>query len=506
MIAKILKPTEHFSGILYSELKVNEGKASFSGAFNFPFERDFTPPEAYLHYLDRLAACAQKSIKNRQFHAIISAKGKDHDKTFLTELAKKWMQKMGYGEQPYLVYFHDDTANNHVHIVSCRINKEGQRINPYMEGRRAGIAIRELMNENLKEKAAADIKDVLNYSFSTEAQFKLVLECRGWKIREKAEKINLIKMIRQHSVDRQAVLEKTAQYAQDKARINQLRAIFNKYKGLPTGQFQKLMRESFGVEVVFHMSKEHEKPYGYTVIDHANKMVMKGGEIMPLEALINPLDKEEHRKLAGDLIQSYLSTGNSMYSELKGVMYRNGYSMKKQEIFIIGDEAPLLSLTDDMYKQLRYYDRLNEANRFVVKSQTEANALSRFFFVRASNIPVHPEALRDDIPYREMILSFENDTEALRDYLNETQQVLFSHTNHTFLMDTRNHVLANVTGLGLECEVDLESYYSRNKKEIDSHMDVAPGLSVLATLFGLFGRQSSDEQESAPKRKRKRKI
>jgi hypothetical protein len=509
MIAKILKPTKNFSGILYSELKVNEGKAFLSSAFNFPFERNFALPEAYFNYFESLAACAQKDVKNRQFHAIISTKGKEHDKIFLTELAQKWMQKMGYGEQPYLVYFHNDTDNNHVHIVSCRINKDGQRINPYMEGRRAGVAIRELMNENLPEKAAADINDVLkNYSFSTEAQFKHLLECRGWKVREKDGKIDLIKIIQQGSVDKREVSEKIAQYTQNKARIRQLRAIFNKYKSLPTEQFIKLMRENFGIEVIFYKAKKHEKPYGYTVIDNANKTVMKGGEIMPIEALINKVTREEHHKLATELIQRYSSKKNMRYSVLKFIMYSNGYSMNKQGVFIIGDKMPLLSITDSMYKQLRYNDRLIEANKFIVKSQTEAKALSRFIFIRISDISIRPEALRDDAIYRDMILSFEGDKVALQKYMEEKKQVLLSYNNNTLIIDTQNNTIANVTGLGLESEFDINVYYESNKNEIDNHMEIMSSMSVLECLFGLLGQQYSGEheQDSRKKHKRKRKL
>jgi hypothetical protein len=505
MIAKILKPTKNFSGILYSELKINEGKAFFSGAFNFPFKRDFTPPEVYLHYLENLAACAQKSVKNRQFHAIISTKGKEHNKIFLTELAQKWMQKMGYGEQPYLVYFHEDTEHNHVHIVSCRIDKDGQRINPYMEGRRAGIAISELMNENLKEKAQLDMKEVLDeYSFSTISQYRLVLEDRGWKTNEKEGRINLIKMVRQASIDKSEVLDKLKKYEQNRERIKQLRVIMNKYKGLSTEQLKKYMYDNFGVKIIFHKAKEYEKPYGYTVIDHNRKVVMKGSEIMPLEILINPVGREEHARLVNEIMQTVMQN-KPLYSELKKVLNQNDYSMKKNKIFIKGDEMSLLQLSNEHYKQLRYNDRLREANEFTVRTKAEAKILSRYFFVRSDDIILHAEVERDDTAYREMISSFGNDVDALRDYMNEMKQVLISYNGTTLIMDMKNHIVADITGLGFESNIDLERYYERNRQNIDNVMESGTILAVLAGIFGMFAQEQPDEHERDQREKYKRK-
>ena len=46
----------------------------------------------------------------------------------LAELAERYMQKMGYGDQPYITYKHADTHNTHIHIVSvCVWMNRGKR-------------------------------------------------------------------------------------------------------------------------------------------------------------------------------------------------------------------------------------------------------------------------------------------------------------------------------------------------------------------------------------------
>ena len=513
MIAKILKATDNFSGILYSELKIDEGKALFCGAYNFPFDENVASAEDYINYLERYAATATRDIKNVQFHAVISTKGKEHDKEFLTEITTKWMEKMGYGKQPYLIYFHGDTDNNHVHVVSCRINEKGERINPYMEGRRAGIAIRELMNENLTEKAKSDITDVINnYNFSTTAQFRLAIERRGWKTTEKDEKINLIKFVKQGDISAVSVSEKTQNYKPNEARIKQLRAIINKYKGLPTEQLQNFMRDSFGVDIVFHTAKNHTQPYGYTIIDNKAKQIFKGSEIIPIQAILNFVSREELTKLASEILNNYISNKKALYSELKNELSRCGYKIEKNNIFIKGDGTPLLRLSDEFYKLLRYNDRLKQANCFIATNTNEAEALSRIFFVRMQDIQVKPDFIRNDTDLREIVSFLSKNKEALKQWLSDNKFVLVSLTNNTYIIDTVNKKLADVSGLGIDNGLDIERYY----KSYENNYDSIPENSFIGMLQGLFiaisagisamGGEEQDELEIARKKRKKRKM
>jgi hypothetical protein len=53
----------------------------------------------------------------------------------LVEIAKKYMEGIGFGKQPYLVYQHFDSCHPHLHIVSTNVQFNGQRISMHNLGR-----------------------------------------------------------------------------------------------------------------------------------------------------------------------------------------------------------------------------------------------------------------------------------------------------------------------------------------------------------------------------------
>ena len=55
----------------------------------------------------------------------------------LTQIAKEYMEALGYGKQPYIVFKHNDIAREHIHIVSLRVDSEGKKINDKFEKRRS---------------------------------------------------------------------------------------------------------------------------------------------------------------------------------------------------------------------------------------------------------------------------------------------------------------------------------------------------------------------------------
>ena len=55
----------------------------------------------------------------------------------LSQIAKEYIEALGYCNQPYIVFKHNDIAREHIHIVSLRIDGEGKKINDKFEKRRS---------------------------------------------------------------------------------------------------------------------------------------------------------------------------------------------------------------------------------------------------------------------------------------------------------------------------------------------------------------------------------
>lgn len=62
----------------------------------------------------------------------------------LSEIAQEYMDKLGYGNQPFIVYKHEDINRHHIHIVSLRVNEQGRKIDDKFEYRRSKDITRSL--------------------------------------------------------------------------------------------------------------------------------------------------------------------------------------------------------------------------------------------------------------------------------------------------------------------------------------------------------------------------
>src|SRR5690606_9741590 len=147
MTVKILSSTSSFNGVSYNTNKTQNSKGELMKSKNFGYLQHSSnvTPEEMKTFL-KAHSNRNKRVKDKQFHAVISCREREYSKEALTKIAEEWLQKTGYGTNPYLIVFHSDTKNNHVHIVSSRIGSDGRKIKDNMERVGAQKAIGEIMN------------------------------------------------------------------------------------------------------------------------------------------------------------------------------------------------------------------------------------------------------------------------------------------------------------------------------------------------------------------------
>ncbi|HAY3591390.1 TPA: relaxase/mobilization nuclease domain-containing protein [Elizabethkingia anophelis] len=321
MIVKILgSSSSDFHGVKYNDKKIDKGAGELMKMKNFPsFINSESSQDSVRNYLKTISN--NEKIKKPQFHAVISTKFQEHSKEDLTKIAENFMDDMGYGKQPYIVVFHNDTDNNHVHIVSTRIDKEtGKKINDSYERLKAQKALSKTIEKLYGENAEAKLEKLLSYKISTLGQLKILLEKSGYKLVQNKHDENALDILK-NGVKQKTLYGNQIVYDNSKKddRSKQIKAILSKYKELYSGkvfkveddreqkgkiteeryqvlkndskvkiefesELQKKLKDIFGIDIAFH-HKESKDPFGYTLIDHKSGKVYKGSDLIKMNEL-----------------------------------------------------------------------------------------------------------------------------------------------------------------------------------------------------------------------------
>jgi hypothetical protein len=239
MVAKITIPKSIEAALNYNEQKVQKGKAVCLHAVNYlkdAKQMNFYQKRAGFERLNSLNDRA--TTKTIHVSLNFSPTEKLHDEKLL-KIAEQYMNKIGFGEQPFLVYKHEDAGHPHIHIVSTTIKADGSRINTHNIGR------------NQSEKARKEI----------EQQFELIKAERQAELRNPGIK----------PVDAEKVIY--GKHETKRAISNTVGAVFSQYKFTSLPEFNAALKQ---FNVIADRGKEEGRIYKnrglvYRVLDANGK-------------------------------------------------------------------------------------------------------------------------------------------------------------------------------------------------------------------------------------------
>lgn len=131
----------------YNENKVKEGVAECVGAGNYPIDVDKMSDTIKLNrFLKQVEL--NENVKRNSVHISLNFHStEDNSKEKLMAIADTYMEKIGFGEQPYLVYQHHDSGHPHLHLVSINVERDGKRIDMQNIGRNRSEPARKEIEE-----------------------------------------------------------------------------------------------------------------------------------------------------------------------------------------------------------------------------------------------------------------------------------------------------------------------------------------------------------------------
>jgi hypothetical protein len=332
MVAKIKTGRSIIGAINYNEHKVGLGKAeliSAQGYLKDPLDLTFNNK---LERLTDLAKRNQLTLVNTLHVSLNFAVGENLDKDILQQIADDYMEGLGFGKQPYLVYQHHDAGHPHLHIVTTNIKPDGKRISFHLLANKASESSRrqveltynlvkaedQVKQQNIigkpleqvsygKSEVKRSITNVVNevvraYKFTSIPELNAVLNQynitadRGSKDSRMYEKNGLVYWVLDEKGNKLGVPIKassiygkpTLRTLEDRFRLNemlrkplkeQLKTKLDKalLKPMSKSAFQKQLKTE-GIQVIFRQNEEG-RLYGITFVDHRSKAVFNGSDL-----------------------------------------------------------------------------------------------------------------------------------------------------------------------------------------------------------------------------------
>lgn len=348
MVARIGQGSSLRQSFYYNENKVREGVATLLLAHNYPRKAEDLTEKMRLGLLQKMAQL-RPTCKVNSLHISLNF---DASEKLLPEklcaIAKDYMEQLGFGFQPFLVYEHRDAGHPHIHILTTNIEADGSRISLHNLARAKSEPARKSIEEHYGLVKAEDstnaekyrleavsakaiygrtetkraIQNVLqsvldSYRFTSLPELNAILRCYNVEVemgREgtrmavgKGLYFRVLDKNGQHSgtpIKASAFymkptlkrLEQQFEANQKYKRILMLR-VRNKVQsaafraGNSLEDFQKGLRKS-GIDLLFRRN-EQGNIYGVTFIDHLHKTAFNGSELgkeLSAKALLERFD------------------------------------------------------------------------------------------------------------------------------------------------------------------------------------------------------------------------
>ncbi len=354
MVTKIISG-QSIRGLLnYNENKVTEGHANLIMASRFGTELDRLDFRAKLTRFEHLTSMNSR-VKTNAMHLMLNFDRDDKpDLATLQQIASGYMEKIGFGDQPYLVYQHKDVSHPHLHIVTTNMRSDGKRIAIHNIGRTLSETARKELEVEFKlvradgrkqsealAISALNIEKVMygkaptkrainnvvsavirSYKFTSLAEFNAVLKQfniiadRGKEDMVMFEKKGLIYAITDEKGKRVGMpfkasvlsgkptlnnLEKKFEQNHEKRKPfkedlkNRIDKVFTGYASITKGTFiAELAKQN--INILFRHS-EQGFTYGVTFIDNRNRTVFNGsdlGKVYSAKAITERLSNTDH--------------------------------------------------------------------------------------------------------------------------------------------------------------------------------------------------------------------
>ncbi len=326
MVAKISIGSSLYGALAYNSEKINKEEGRLLGA-----NKIILPADGQID-IGRIAENFREfmPMMGRTKKPVLHISLNPHPDDKLTDqdfeiLAREYLEKLGFGEQPFIIYKHEDIDRHHIHIVTVNVNEQGKRLNQDFLFRRSKKITTEMEEKynlhkaqrekitpdmpikkvdpsgDIKRQVANTVKMVgMRYKFQTMGEYNAVLSLYNIRCEQTDGRVNgreyhglvyfatddegkvianPFKASRLGKFASRTAVEGRFERAKDKIDVaptrNRVADVLD--RATDKDDFTTKLKDG-GIDVVFRYTDEG-RIYGVTFIDHNTMTVLNGSRL-----------------------------------------------------------------------------------------------------------------------------------------------------------------------------------------------------------------------------------